>query len=144
MNHSSPWQNVEFMSHPLYSPDLAPNDFSLFPHIKKKMHDQRFSSPEDTLEVFKNHVLEVYQPVWRNKHKLWSYIKTFWVPLCQKLSNFPMIISDLTWQQQKYARPDIYVVTYVFIMRWVERWHYESVFNSWILIFLKSQTRFCV
>ena len=29
-------QNVEFKGHPPHSPDLAPNDFSLLPHIKKK------------------------------------------------------------------------------------------------------------
>ena len=30
-------QNVALMGHPPYSPDLAHNDFSLFPHIKKKL-----------------------------------------------------------------------------------------------------------
>ena len=43
-------QNVELMSHLLYSPDLAPNDLSLFSHIKKKMRGQRFSSPDDTVQ----------------------------------------------------------------------------------------------
>ena len=36
-------QNVELTGHPPYSPDITPNDFSLFPHIKKKMRGQRFS-----------------------------------------------------------------------------------------------------
>ena len=54
-------QNVELLGYPPYSPGLAPNDFSLFQHIKKKMRDQRFSSPEDAVEAFKNHVLEVRQ-----------------------------------------------------------------------------------
>ncbi|XP_070070207.1 histone-lysine N-methyltransferase SETMAR-like [Drosophila takahashii] len=54
-------QNVELMGHPPYSPDLAPNDFFLFPHIKRKMRGQRFSTPEDAVEAFKNHVLEVSQ-----------------------------------------------------------------------------------
>ena len=58
-------QNVEFISHPLYSPDLAPNDFSLFPHIKKQMQGQRFSSLEDIVVVFKDHVLEVSQSEWK-------------------------------------------------------------------------------
>ena len=43
---------------------------------------QRFSSPEDTVGVFKNHVLEVSQSDWENKHKRRSYIKTFCLPLC--------------------------------------------------------------
>ena len=29
-------QNIELMGHPPYSPDLAPNDFSLFSRFKKK------------------------------------------------------------------------------------------------------------
>ena len=52
-------QNVELMGHPPYSPDLAHNDLSLFPHIKKKTGGQRFSSPEYAVEAFKNHILEV-------------------------------------------------------------------------------------
>uniref|UniRef100_A0A0K2VCS9 Mariner transposase [Bombyx mori] n=1 Tax=Lepeophtheirus salmonis TaxID=72036 RepID=A0A0K2VCS9_LEPSM len=35
-------QNVELMGHPPYSPNLAPNYFFLFLHIKKKMRGQRF------------------------------------------------------------------------------------------------------
>ena len=29
------------------------------------------------------------------------------------MTNCPMEMSDFTWQHQKYARPEIYVVTYV-------------------------------
>lgn len=64
-------QNVELMSHPPYSPDLAPNDFFLFPHIKKKMRGERFSSPEDAVEAFKNHVLEVSQSEWKKCFDNW-------------------------------------------------------------------------
>ena len=49
---SATGQNVELMGHPPYSPNLAPNDFSLLPHIRKKMRGQRFSSLEDTVGVF--------------------------------------------------------------------------------------------
>ena len=38
---------------------LSPNDLSLFPHINKNLRGQRFSSSEDTVDAFKNHVLEV-------------------------------------------------------------------------------------
>ena len=74
----------------------------------------RFSSPEDTVGVFKNHILEVSQSKRKNKYKWWSYIKTFWVLLCYKMTNFPMEMSDCIWQHQKYARPEIYVVTLVY------------------------------
>jgi len=30
-------QNIELMGHPPYSPDLAPNDFFLYPHIELKV-----------------------------------------------------------------------------------------------------------
>ena len=35
--------NVELIGHPPYSPDLPPNDFFLFQHIKRTMHGLRFS-----------------------------------------------------------------------------------------------------
>ena len=52
-------------NHPPYSPDLATNDFSLCLHIKKKMRGQRFSPPEVTVEVFKNHALAMSQSKWK-------------------------------------------------------------------------------
>ena len=64
-------QNIEIMGHPPYSPDLAPNDFFLFPHIKNKLRGQRFSSPEDAVEAFKNHVLEVPQSEWKKCFENW-------------------------------------------------------------------------
>ena len=68
-------------------------------------------SPEDAVEAFKRHVLELSQSKWKKKHKWWSYIKTFLAASCTKMSNFPMEMSDCSWQQQKYARPEIYVAT---------------------------------
>ena len=39
-------QNIDLISHPPYSSDLAPNDFFLFPYVKNKMRGQRLSTPE--------------------------------------------------------------------------------------------------
>lgn len=64
-------QNVELMGHPPYSPDLAPNDFFLFPHIKNKLRGQRFSAPEEAVDAFKNHVLEVPQSEWKKCYENW-------------------------------------------------------------------------
>jgi len=36
-------QNVELVGHPQYSPGLGPNDFFLFPYMKRKMRGQGFS-----------------------------------------------------------------------------------------------------
>ena len=40
------------------------------------------------------------------QHKWWSYVKTFEVQLCLKMPN-------CTWQQQKYARAEMYLASFV-------------------------------
>ena len=52
------------MSHPPYSPGLAQNDFFLFPYVKNKMRSQLFSTPEETVDAFRMHVLEIPQSEW--------------------------------------------------------------------------------
>ncbi|KAG5347244.1 SETMR methyltransferase, partial [Acromyrmex charruanus] len=49
-------KNVELMTHCPYSPDLSPNDFFLFPNIKKKM---RGESLEAAVETFRTLISEV-------------------------------------------------------------------------------------
>ena len=51
-------ENIDLMSHPLYSFDLASNDFFLFPYVQNKMRGQGFSKPEEAIDVFRMHVLE--------------------------------------------------------------------------------------
>ena len=63
--------NIELMGHPAYSPDLAPNDFFLFPDIKNKLQDQRFSTPEEAFNAFKMHVLETPQSEWKKCFENW-------------------------------------------------------------------------
>lgn len=64
-------QNIELMGHPPYSPDLAPNDFFLFPNIKKKLRGQRFPTPEEAVFAFKTHVLEVPESDWKKCFENW-------------------------------------------------------------------------
>ena len=59
------------MSHCPYSPDLSPNDFFLFPFVKNKMRGQRFSTPEEAVEAFKAHVLEIPASEWKRCFKNW-------------------------------------------------------------------------
>ena len=54
-------QNIDLISHPPNSPDLAPNDIFLFPYVKNKMSGQRFSTPEKSVVEFRMHVLEIPQ-----------------------------------------------------------------------------------
>jgi hypothetical protein len=40
-------KGISAMDHPLYSPDLAPADFWLFPELKSVLKEKRFSDTED-------------------------------------------------------------------------------------------------
>ena len=53
------------MSHPPYSPDLAPNDFFIYPYVKNRMRGQRFSTPDEAVYAFRKHVLEIPQSEWQ-------------------------------------------------------------------------------
>ncbi|CAH2013025.1 unnamed protein product [Acanthoscelides obtectus] len=52
-------ENVELLDHPPYSPDLSPNDFFTFRKIKNRLRGQRFQSPEEAVDAFKNAVLDL-------------------------------------------------------------------------------------
>ena len=59
------------MSHPRYNPNLAPNDFFLFPFVKNKMRGQRFSAREEAVDAFRMHVLEMPQSEWQKCFDNW-------------------------------------------------------------------------
>lgn len=64
-------KNIKLMSHCPYSPDLAPNDFFLFPKIKKIMRGRRFTCPNEAVEGFKSLVLDLSPLDWKNCMKDW-------------------------------------------------------------------------
>ena len=68
-------KNVELMTHCPYSPDLSPNDFFLFPNIKKKMRGEWFESPEAAVETFRTLIFEVTASEWKNASKIRSMQK---------------------------------------------------------------------
>jgi hypothetical protein len=43
------WGSV--LPHPVYSPDLAPSDFHLFPKLKEGLRDQNFSFNKDAKDA---------------------------------------------------------------------------------------------
>ena len=45
----------ELLDHPSYSPDLAPSDFFLFPHLKIALGGQRFSSNKEAITFVNNY-----------------------------------------------------------------------------------------
>ena len=64
-------QNIDLLSHSPYSPDLAPNDFFLFPNVKNKMRDQSFSTPEEAVDERGIHVLEIPRSEWQKCFDNW-------------------------------------------------------------------------
>lgn len=66
-------QKIELMGHPPYSPDLAPNDFFLFPSVKKQLRGQRFLSPEEAVDAFKTHVFEIPLSEWHECYDKWFH-----------------------------------------------------------------------
>ncbi|CAH1975670.1 unnamed protein product [Acanthoscelides obtectus] len=75
-------ENVELLDHPPYSPDLTPNDFFTFPKIKNRLRGQRFQSPEEAVDAFKNAVLDLPPNEW-NKYinlrgEYWCRQRSLW------------------------------------------------------------------
>ncbi|CAH1971312.1 unnamed protein product [Acanthoscelides obtectus] len=64
-------ENVELLDHPPYSPDLSPNDFFTFPKIKNRLRGQRFQSPEEAVDAFKNAVLDLPAKEWNKFFENW-------------------------------------------------------------------------
>ncbi|CAH1995837.1 unnamed protein product [Acanthoscelides obtectus] len=64
-------ENVELLDHPPYSPDLSPNDFFTFPKIKNRLRGQRFQSPEEAVDAFKNAVLDLSANEWNKCFENW-------------------------------------------------------------------------
>ncbi|KAF8794101.1 hypothetical protein HNY73_002116 [Argiope bruennichi] len=63
-------KNFELMPHCPYSPALSSNDFFLFHYVKQKMREQRFSSPQETVDAcFQNHVSKISTSEWKSFFK---------------------------------------------------------------------------
>ncbi|CAH2006145.1 unnamed protein product [Acanthoscelides obtectus] len=52
-------------------PDLSPNDFFTFPKIENTLHGQRFQSPEEAVDAFKNAVLDLPTNEWNKCFENW-------------------------------------------------------------------------
>ncbi|CAH1960666.1 unnamed protein product [Acanthoscelides obtectus] len=64
-------ENVELLDHPPYRPDLSPNDFFTIPKIKNRLRGQRFQSPEEAVDAFKNAVLDMPANEWNKGFENW-------------------------------------------------------------------------
>ena len=48
----------KILSHPLYSPDLAPSDYYLFPKLKSVLRGQRFATDNDVMHAVESFLQE--------------------------------------------------------------------------------------
>ncbi|CAH1990240.1 unnamed protein product [Acanthoscelides obtectus] len=64
-------ENVELLDDPPYSPDLSPIDFFTSPKIKNRLRGQRFQSPEEAVDAFKNAVLDLPSNEWNKCFENW-------------------------------------------------------------------------
>ena len=62
---------VRVLSHPPYSPDLAPADFFLFGATKANLRGKEFGSLNEVLEAFNEAVASIPKETWRNCFKEW-------------------------------------------------------------------------
>ncbi|CAH2005212.1 unnamed protein product [Acanthoscelides obtectus] len=75
-------ENVALLDHPPYSPDLSPNDFFTFPKIKNRLRGQRFQSPEEAVDAFKNAVLDLPANEWNKCFENWFERMQMCINLC--------------------------------------------------------------
>ena len=68
-----PELRFEMLDHPPYSPDLAPSDFFLFPHLKIMFGGQRFSSNEEVITFVKNYFAEKNTECYLNWLQRWEH-----------------------------------------------------------------------
>ncbi|CAH1995121.1 unnamed protein product, partial [Acanthoscelides obtectus] len=73
-------ENVELLDHPPYSPHLSPKDFFTFPKIKNRLRGQRFQSPEQAVDAFKN--------AWNKCFKNWFECMQMCINLRENFNRF--------------------------------------------------------
>ncbi|CAH2003856.1 unnamed protein product [Acanthoscelides obtectus] len=64
-------ENVKLLDHPPYSPNLIPNDFFTFPKIKNRLRGQRFQSPDEAVDAFKDSVMDLPANEWNKCFENW-------------------------------------------------------------------------
>lgn len=62
---------AKLMTHPPYSPDLAPCDYFLFPTIKNRMRGRRFSTPEEAVAAYEHELTALEENEWKECFQKW-------------------------------------------------------------------------
>ncbi|KAI6656250.1 hypothetical protein LOD99_11321 [Oopsacas minuta] len=74
--------SVQLVSHPPYSPDLAPCDFFLFPTIKEKIRGVRFKSPEEARLEFEEALWSLPEEKWHSCFDSWFHRMQLCIDCC--------------------------------------------------------------
>ena len=62
---------IQELSHPPYSPDLAPCDFFVFPQVKSQLRGIRYNSPEEAVEAFIGVMEDIPTASWASCFTKW-------------------------------------------------------------------------
>ena len=60
--------------HPLYSPDLSPSDYYLFPNLKKWLGGKRFTSNSEVMEAVSGYFEDFDKSYFSEIIKNWKYV----------------------------------------------------------------------
>ena len=63
--------NVQLVTHPPYSPDLAPYDWFLFPSVKRQLKGEQFQNTEDARSFFEDVILDIPESTWSGVIDIW-------------------------------------------------------------------------
>ncbi|KAI6652366.1 Histone-lysine N-methyltransferase SETMAR-like [Oopsacas minuta] len=74
--------SVQLVSHPPYSPDLAPCDFFLFPTINEKIRGIRFESPEEARLAFEETLWSLPEEKWHSCFDSWFHRMQLCIDCC--------------------------------------------------------------
>ena len=56
--------DAQLVTHPPYSPDLAPCDWFLFPSVKRQLKGKQFQNAEDARAFIEGVILDIAQSTW--------------------------------------------------------------------------------
>lgn len=71
--------HVQLVTHPPYSPDLAPCDFFLFPQVKRQLKGKQFQGVEDARGFFEGVISDIPDSTWSGAMVTWFERMIKWV-----------------------------------------------------------------
>ena len=63
--------DVQLVTHPPYSPDVAPCDWFLFPSVKRQLKGKQFQNAEDARAFIEGVILDIPQSTWSGVIDSW-------------------------------------------------------------------------